>query len=65
MGISVNEIIERAKKGIFVSKYSYSHESLRKKTRRLCKDGLLVMKDQNKDGFFYVISDEQNTTKSN
>lgn len=62
MGISVNEILERAKKGIFVHKYSYSHESLRKKTRRMCKDGLLKMKDQNKDGFFYILverSDEE------
>lgn len=67
MGISVNEILERAKKGIFVSKYSYSHESLRKKTRRMCKDGLLKMKDQNKDGFFYVLAErnnEQDSTES-
>lgn len=51
-------IIEKAKTGLFVSKYSYSHEKLRKKTKRLCKDGGLVMVQQDKDKFYYKLADQ-------
>ena len=48
-------ILEKAKSGLFVSKYSYSHEKLRQKTRRMCKDGVLVMVQQDKDKFYYKL----------
>lgn len=51
-------IIEKSKTGLFVSKYSYSHEKLRKKTKRLCKDGVLVMVQQDKDKFYYKLADQ-------
>lgn len=54
-GISKKTILLRAKNGLFVHKYSYSHEKLRKKARRMCKDGLLVLKEQSRDGFYYVL----------
>jgi hypothetical protein len=54
-GISKGRILQKAKHGLWVSKYSYSHESLRKKARRLCKDGVLVMEDQTKDAFYYKL----------
>lgn len=54
-GISKEAILQRAKNGLFVHKYSYSHEKLRKKARRMCKDGLLVLKEYRKDGFYYVL----------
>ena len=37
-----------------VSKYSYSHEKLRKLTRRMCKDGKLVLVMYNGKQFFYL-----------
>ncbi len=37
----------------FVSKYKWSQDSLRKKTRRMLKDGLLVLIEKNRDGFVY------------
>ena len=51
-------IIAKAKTGLFVSKYSYSHEKLRQKTKRLCKDGVLVMVQQDKDKFYYKLADQ-------
>lgn len=48
-------ILEKATKGLSVHKYSWSHEKLRKKARRLCKDGFLVMVDQSKDNFYYKV----------
>ena len=51
-------IIEKAKTGLFVNKYSYSHEKLRQKTKRLYKDGVLVMVEQDKDKFYYKIADQ-------
>ena len=57
-GISTATILEKAKRGLCVHKYSYSHEKLRKKTRRLCKDGLLKMESQDKDKFYYVLAEQ-------
>lgn len=37
----------------FVSKYGTSHEKLRKKCRRMMKDGFLVLVSSNKRGFNY------------
>lgn len=36
-----------------VPKYSYRHEKLRKLTRRMCKDGKLVLALGNSKQFFY------------
>lgn len=33
-------ILSKDKTGLSVHKYSYSHEKLRKKTKRMCKDGV-------------------------
>ena len=49
-------ILKKAESGLSVNKYSWGHEKLRKKTRRLCKDGLLKLEWQNKSEFFYKIS---------
>lgn len=57
-GISTTEILERAAKGIRVSKYNYSHEKLRKKTRRMCKDGKLTMTMQDKEFFYYKLAEQ-------
>lgn len=46
-------ILQKAQKGLYVNKYSWGHEKLRKKTRRMCKDGLLRLVSQNKSEFFY------------
>ena len=48
-------IIQKAasNSGLFVHKYKYSHEKLRQKARRLCKDGKLELVEQTKDGFYY------------
>lgn len=46
----------RAKTGLSVHKYSYSHEKLRKKTKRLCKDGVLAMVEQDKEKFYYKLA---------
>ncbi len=40
----------------FVSKYKWSQDSLRKRTRRMLKDGLLVLVESNRDGFVYRAS---------
>ena len=55
-GISKDTILQKAKNGLWVSKYSYSHESLRKKSRRLCKDGAIVLEDQTKEAFYYKLA---------
>ncbi len=49
-------IVEKAKTGLFVNKYSYSHEKLRQKTKRLCKDGVLVLVQQDKEKFYYKLA---------
>ena len=46
-------ILDKARTGLFVSKYSYSHEKLRQKARRLCKDGKLELVEQTREGFYY------------
>lgn len=56
-GLSKEEILIKARNGLFVSKYSYNHESLRKKTRRLLKEGLLKLIESNKDGFYYKLNE--------
>ncbi|MNG00788.1 hypothetical protein D3C85_693490 [compost metagenome] len=54
-GISKDSLLSKAKNGFFVSRYSWSHEKLRKKARRMCKDGLIYVEFQNKDGWFYKL----------
>lgn len=49
-------ILKRAESGLSVNKYSWGHEKLRKKARRLCKDGFLKLEWQNKSEFFYKIA---------
>lgn len=44
--------------GLFVHKYKYSHEKLRQKARRLCKDGKLELVEQTKDGFYYKVVEQ-------
>ena len=51
-------IIEKAKTGLTVHKYKYSQERLRKKARRLCKDGVLIMESQAKDSFYYKLAQQ-------
>ena len=51
-------IIEKAKTGLTVHKYKYSQEKLRQKTRRLCKDGVLIMENQTKDSFYYKLAEQ-------
>lgn len=50
-------ILSKAQTGLSVHKYSYSHEKLRKKTKRLCKDGVLTMESQTKDKFYYKLAE--------
>jgi hypothetical protein len=50
-------ILAKAKTGLSVHKYSYSQEKLRKKTKRLCKDGVLIMDKQDKDKFYYKLAE--------
>lgn len=40
-------------RAFYVSRYSWSHERLRKITRRMAKDGRLVLVTNAKDGFYY------------
>jgi len=54
-------ILEKARSGLFVSKYAYSHEKLRQKTRRLCKDGILEMVEQDRDKFYYKLAEQKET----
>ena len=49
-------ILSKAQTGLSVHKYSYSHEKLRKKIKRLCKDGVLIMESQTKDKFYYKLA---------
>ena len=51
-------ILSKAQTGLSVHKYSYGHEKLRKKTKRLCKDGVLRMESQTKDKFYYKLADQ-------
>jgi DNA-binding transcriptional regulator PaaX len=57
-----NRIREWTKEGIlklakheefFVHKYAHKASAIRKKTRRMCKDGLLVMVRSDRDHFYY------------
>lgn len=52
-------LIEAAKHPIFAHKYKNSHELRRKLTRRMCKDGLLIMIERNNDGFLYRAANHQ------
>ena len=38
---------------IFVHRFKWAHENKRKLTRRMLKDGLLVMIGRERDGFLY------------
>ncbi len=42
------------RKSIFVHRYAWGHSNLRKITRRMCKDGLLVKIGEDKEGFRYA-----------
>lgn len=42
-----------AKRDFRVSRFAWSHDGLRKLTRRMCKDGKLRMVQQDSDGFTY------------
>ena len=47
-------LLQQAKQHpIFVHRFKWSHELRRKLTRRMCKDGLLVMIGRQQDGFLY------------
>ncbi|UZS00842.1 hypothetical protein [Pseudomonas phage vB_PsaM_M1] len=50
-------ILAKARTGLSVHKYSYSQEKLRKKTKRMCKDGVLIMVEQDKEKFYYKLAD--------
>lgn len=38
---------------IFVHRYKFTHDQRRRVARRMYKDGLLVVVEQNKDGWLY------------
>jgi hypothetical protein len=49
-----SRILELARgRDFFVDKYRYSHEALRKKCRRMLKDGKLQLMKADKNGFTY------------
>lgn len=52
-GLSEAQILERAKYGFYVRRYAWSQANLRKKCRRMAKDGKLVVEWRDKGGFFY------------
>ena len=39
---------------IFVHRYAWSHSAMRKVTRRMCKDGVLLKVAEDRDGFKYI-----------
>ncbi len=49
----VNRIIDE-QGYIFVHRYAWSHSNMRRVTRRMCKEGLLVKVVDNDAGFKYV-----------
>lgn len=56
-GFSEEQILKIAATRDFrVSKYAWSHDGLRKLTRRMCKDGKLTMVAKDGDGFTYRTS---------
>lgn len=59
-GLSKDEIIAIASRRTFsVERLSWRDESLRKKTRRLAKDGKLVLVDEDKRNFYYRASEAE------
>lgn len=50
-------ILAKAQTGLSVHKYSYSHEKLRKKTKRMRKDGVLTLTQQDKEKFYYKLAE--------
>ena len=57
-------LLEEAKKHpIFVHRYKWSHDERRRLTRRMCKDGLLVMIEHTGDGFRYRAAELGRTMK--
>ena len=50
-------ILAKARNGLAVHKYSWSQEKLRKKARRMCKDGILRLENQTRDCFYYRLVD--------
>lgn len=40
-------------KTVFVHRYKWSHADKRKKYRRLCKDGLVILLEEGPAGFLY------------
>lgn len=58
-GLTEDQIIEIAKKKLFyVSKYLWRFAGLRKKTRRMHKDGKLTLVEINSTDFVYRIKNE-------
>lgn len=51
-------ILAKAIDGLSVHKYSWSQEKLRKKARRMCKDGILRLESQTKDCLYYKLADQ-------
>jgi hypothetical protein len=48
------EVLQLAsQRDFFVHRYSWSADRLRKMTRRMCKDGELVMVRRDQNGFYY------------
>jgi hypothetical protein len=46
-------LVDAFARTIFVHRYKFTHDQRRRVARHMCKDGLLVMVDQNKDGWLY------------
>lgn len=58
--ITAGMILHDAKQHpIFVHRYKWAQEQRRKLTRRMCKDGLLVLIEETRDGFRYRAATEQ------
>lgn len=56
-GFSEAEILElvRRRGQFFVHKYAWGQDALRKKCRRMAKDGKLVLIQRTRDGFYYEV----------
>ncbi|KNC11561.1 hypothetical protein AC790_13410 [Pantoea sp. RIT-PI-b] len=44
---------------IFVHRYAWSHSAMRKVTRRMCKDGILLKVAEDRDGFKYIRTQQE------
>lgn len=54
---SIQDIVRMAARpiGLFVPRYSWAMAPRRKKARRACRDGLIVLISQDKNGFNYGV----------